>query len=234
MIYHVPNSNDPIRQGDIYIGLPRVEFSLEKVLLVQDTGPVQVSWGECANSKDVITALVPVRPVSAIVITQDCDAVRGADITLCEVRDFRDVERKSQNTKSPKSWKDLITQQARLNQKWFYLPPAPSLGWTEKQAADFRVTLRLPRVDLEAHSSLRRARLNDLAEKHFRERLSEFFRRYPYDEWYPLDPQELAAYVKEYPETVPYPWQAATSEPTQADVDSSLPEQSLIKENKSR
>jgi hypothetical protein len=55
--------------------------------------------------------------------------------------------------------------------------------------------------------SLRRARLNDVAEAHFRERIAEFFRRYAYDEWYCLDAAELAAYIEENPEANPYPWQ---------------------------
>ena len=52
------------------------------------------------------------------------------------------------------------------------------------------------------------ARLNDLADEHFRERLAEYFRRYPYDEWYPLDKAELEEYRRSKPEPIqPYPWQ---------------------------
>ena len=45
------------------------------------------------------------------------------------------------------------------------------------------------------------------ADEHFRERLAEFFRRYPYDEWYPLEKAEFAEYKKSYPETEPREWQ---------------------------
>jgi hypothetical protein len=72
---------------------------------------------------------------------------------------------------------------------------------------DFLVTIRIPRTDLEGLRTLRRGRLNNTADEHFRERISEFFRRYPYDEWYTLNPEELTEYQKEHPETEPYPWQ---------------------------
>jgi len=140
--------------------------------------------------------------------------VHSRDITLCEIRQFCDIERKSQNTSAPKSWKNIITQQARINQKWFYLPPDEKVGFTDKMGVDFLVTLRVPRADLEALRSLRKGRLNGIADEHFRERIAEFFRRYPYDEWYPLNKEELATYVAEYPDAKPFPWQedAAGSE----------------------
>ncbi|MBM4082926.1 MAG: hypothetical protein FJ278_24680 [Planctomycetes bacterium] len=57
---------------------------------------------------------------------------------------------------------------------------------------DFMVTIRVPLQDLAALRSLRKGRLNPIADEHFRERIAEFFRRYPYDEWYPLDQREFA------------------------------------------
>ncbi len=142
--------------------------------------------------------------------TQDCDASRSRDITLCEIRGFREVEGKSKDTSSAKSWKNLITQQARINQKWFYLPPDDKVGFIDKMAVDFMVTLRVPRADLGDLRELRRGRLNTIADEHFRERIGEFFRRYPYDEWYSLDQDELKAYTSEYPGTKPFSWQDAS------------------------
>jgi len=40
------------------------------------------------------------------------------------------------------------------------------------------------------------------------ERVAEFYRRYPYDEWYTLNAAELAAYRRDHPDADPYPWQA--------------------------
>ena len=207
MIYEFPELTSPIRQGDIFVGLPRVDLSLEEIVLVDEVGERIAKWEDLANHSNPLNIIVPVRPVVSIVATQDCDANYSRDITLCEIRDFRNVERKSKDTKSPTKWKNILTQHARLNQKWFYLPPDEQLGFSDKMAVDFLVTLRIPREDLENLRSLRRGRLNAVADEHFRERIGEFFRRYPYDEWYALDKEEMAAYSKEYPGSEPFPWQ---------------------------
>jgi len=214
MIYEFPDQTAPIRQGDIFIGLPRIDLSLEQVLLVDEEGERIAKWEELANQSEPVNIIVPVRPVASIVATQDCDAHRSRDITLCEIRDFRDVEGKSRDTKAAKSWKNILTQHARINQKWFYLPPSDQLGFSDKMAVDFLVTLRVPRVDLENLRSLRRGRLNATADEHFRERIGEFFRRYPYDEWYALDEQEMAEYTKEYPDAEPFHWQRVAKKTT--------------------
>ncbi len=207
MIYEFPGPTVPIRQGDIFIGLPRIDLSLEQVLLMDEEGQRIAKWEELANQTGPFKIIVPARPVASIVATQDCDAYRARDITLCEIREFRDVERKSKDTKSAKSWKNILTQHARINQKWFYLPPSDQLEFSDKMAVDFLVTLRVPREDLEKLRSLRRGRLNAVADEHFRERIGEFFRRYPYDEWYALDEQEMSEYKKEYLDTEAFPRQ---------------------------
>ena len=60
--------------------------------------------------------------------------------------------------------------------------------------------------------SLRHGRLNATAEEHFRERIGEFFRRYPYDEWYALDKEEMAEYRKEYSDAESFQWQNVVAE----------------------
>ncbi len=211
MIYEFPDQTAPIRQGDIFVGLPRVDLSLEEILLVDEVGERIAKWEDLANHSNTFNIIVPVRPVASIVATQDCDAYNSRDITLCEIREFRDVEKKSKDTQSPRKWKNILTQHARLNQKWFYLPSDEQLGFSDKMAVDFLVTLRVPREDLDNLRSLRRGRLNAVADEHFRERIGEFFRRYPYDEWYALDKEEMAAYSREYPNAEHFPWQQGTS-----------------------
>lgn len=208
MIYEYPDVNAPIRQGDIFVGLPRVETSLGRIAVLEaDGSTTERDWREIALQEKEITALLGVRPVVAIVATQDCDATHGQDITLCEIRPFQLVERKAAQTTAPKKWKNILTQHARINQKWFYLPPDPRVGFRDKMAVDFMVTLRVPRGELEGLRDFRKGRLNPLADEHFRERIAEFFRRYPYDEWYPLNSEELDAYRQEYPDVQPFPWQ---------------------------
>ncbi len=103
----------------------------------------------------------------------------------------------------------LITKHARLNLKWFYLPADSSIGFTDKMAVDFHSVLRVSRTYLEQNlAQLRLGRLNQIATEHFRERLSEYYRRYPYDEWYPLDKAEYEEYRRSKPEPLePFPWQ---------------------------
>ncbi len=210
MIYEHPGMPDPIRQGDIFVALPRPDVSLDMVAFAAPSGDMmEASWEELAVQGKPIEATVSLTPVAAIVITQDCDAVRSPHVSLCEIQEFRQVERKAKDTTAPNSWRKIITQQARLNQKWFYLPPSDELGWNSKMAVDFRLTLRLPRDGLEGFRRFRRARLNELARAHFRERVADFFRRYPYDEWYALSSEELAAYRKDYPDAEPFDWQHA-------------------------
>jgi hypothetical protein len=207
LIYLPSAVSDPIRQGDIFSGVPRLDVSLGKVVVADDGNLTEQKWEVLAQQRKPITILAAARPVKAIVVSQDCDALRAPDITLCEIRLFQDVERKSKDTKAPKAWKNILTQHARVNQKWFYLPPDPSIGITEKMGVDFLVTLRVLRADLEQLRSQRIARLNDIAEAHFRERIAEFFRRYAYDEWYCLDESEMESYMSEYPDVRPFPWQ---------------------------
>jgi hypothetical protein len=209
MIYEFPDTSEPIRQGDIFVGLPLIEISLRQIAVLEiNEKVVQTSWEDVRARGETVSAILPVRPATAIVASQDCDNVHGRDVTLCEIRDFREVERKSKDTpQTPSKWVSLITQQARINQKWFYLPPDERLGFKDKMGVDFMVTLRVPRVDLQDLRTLRRGRLNHVADEHFRERIAEFFRRYPYDEWYPLTPEEYAAYRERYPETQPFSWQ---------------------------
>ncbi|MBI5764429.1 MAG: hypothetical protein HZA51_12980 [Planctomycetes bacterium] len=207
MIYEFPPLEAAIRQGDIFVGLPRVDVPLRKIIVAGNDDDVETDWDLIVQAGLPITAVLPVRPVTAIVASQDCDASHNPDVTLCEVRNFRDVERKAKDTQSVKSWISILTQQARLNLKWFYLPPDEQIGFKDKLAVDFTVTLRVPRSDLEDSRHLRKGRLNPLADEHFRERIAEFFRRYPYDEWYPLNNEELAEYKKSYPDAEPKAWQ---------------------------
>ena len=212
MIYEFPPEHAPIRQGDIFTGVPRMEISLRRIPIVTDGEAVEeMPWVEAARSGAPVTAIVAAKPVAAIVVTQDCDALRAPDITLCEIREFRDVERKCSETTRPSSWMRIITQQARINQKWFYLPPDPKIGFRTKMAADFMVAICLARPDLEELRHLRAGRLNEYAEAHFRQRIGQFFRRYPYDEWYALDEAELEAYKRDHPGAEAYPWQAGSA-----------------------
>ena len=206
MIYESPQQADDIRQGDIFFLLPRIELSLDQILVVGEDENELVAWQDIAQrGPDPITIAVAARPVTAIVVTQDCDAQRATQIALCEIRELGKVVGDLGSTLA--KFVKNVPKQTRANLKWFYLPPDASVGIVERMAVDFQVTLSVARVDLEKFRSFRRARLNPEADEHFRERLSEFFRRYPVDEWYPFTKEEFAKYKEDNPEAEPRSWQ---------------------------
>lgn len=212
MIYDFLSEEQPLRQGDIFSSLPRVDFTLTDLqILDEESNFIRESWVQLSKQSGRHAAVVAIRPVAAILATQDCDVIRAPDLTFCEIRQIAEIEGKARQTSSSKSWMSLITQHARLNLKWFYLPPDPQIGFSDKMAVDFMVTLRVPREDVEKMINLRKGRLNKVAYEHFRERLSEFFRRYPYDEWYSLNSDEFAAYRKDKGDVKPFPWQSIDS-----------------------
>ncbi|MBV9925998.1 MAG: hypothetical protein JOZ96_13350 [Acidobacteria bacterium] len=208
MIYDFPETSSPIGQGDIFFGVPILDLTDEELPTVDDEGNAQaLPWETFAATGKDVSAIITVRPTIAIVGTQECDALRAPNITLFEVRPFRDVERKSKDTSKPAKWVPIITQHARINQKWFYLPADERICFSDKMGADFLTPIRVPRLTLERLIAFRKGRLNEVAKQHFRERLAEFFRRYAYDEWYPLTREELSEYQKTHPDAEPFPWQ---------------------------
>ena len=42
MIYDFPETDQPIRQGDVFVGLPRVEVTLRTLVVVEDDSAVEI------------------------------------------------------------------------------------------------------------------------------------------------------------------------------------------------
>lgn len=207
MIYEVLRPEAEIRQGDVFRNVPRIDISLEAIQAFDASdGIVEKQWGRLVQDGGSIEAVLPITPVTAIVVSQDCDASRAEDLSLCEVRRFTEVYPPAGDAKKASTWVKLITEHARRNPKWFYLPPMPGV-FEDRMAVDFFAMFRLARTDLEAYREHRIGSLVDPARTHFRERISEFFRRYPYDEWYPLSAEEFGAYREKYEDASPFPWQ---------------------------
>ncbi|MCC6563116.1 MAG: hypothetical protein IT478_17310 [Xanthomonadales bacterium] len=210
MIYEAVDPSAPIRQGDIFVGMPRIDLSLSKLSVVEHDGTTEAAWSDLLQEgKTEVVAVVGLRPVMGIVLTQDCDAIRAPQITLCEVRPFAQVDGIATQAKDAKSWVSILTKQSRQNLKWFYLPPDSRFAIGERMAADFRICISVLREDIESLRHRRVCRFNAVADEHFLERLAEFFRRYPVDEWYPFNREELRLYTAKNPDTTAFPWQAA-------------------------
>jgi len=207
MIYCYPSQNTEIKQGDIFVGLPWFDFSMDKIKILNSKEVNDVNWSDVVGTNEAVDALLTVRPVTAIVANQDCDNIRAKYITLCAILPFDEVFSKKTGTITQRDFIKVTTKHDRINLKWFYLPNDNKIGFTQKMAVDFFATIRVQRVELEQLRNFRKGTLNDTAGEHFREKLSEFYRRYPYNEWYPLDKDEFLIYKKDHPEAKPYSWQ---------------------------
>lgn len=208
MIYETVSADHPILQGDIFRHVPRVDFSLATIPVVEDDGTHEESWAEVPLNSE-IAAVLAVKSVTGIVVTQNCDAQRGEYLCLAQVDPFLAALRQSVPPKNADKWRSLIIGQAKTNNRLFYLPADQAVGFTEPMIADFRIIVRVPRNDLENLRNRRIGTLNKVANEHFREALSHFFRRYAYNEWYPLTKDQFEAYSNHSEEPLePFPWQS--------------------------
>lgn len=216
MIYETVSQEAPIRQGDIFCAVPRVDFSCRDLLVVEpDESTIRSSWQRVLGSgpdATSIAAVVTLKSVQAIVVSQDCDNRRGEYLSLCEIDTINSAWGLSTPPATAQKWQRLIRKHSRENLRWFYLPEDATFQLPRRMAVDFRLMIRMLRIDLEDMRSRRVGRLNPVAYEHFRESLAQFFRRYPYNEWYPLTREEFEEYAADCPEPVnPYPWQTAAS-----------------------
>jgi hypothetical protein len=160
------------------------------------------------ETSSFIRAVVPVAAVDAVVITQDCDAVRAADISFCELVHLNALDRGVTSLNTPAKWAKYLTKTAGEHARWFYMPAHHAFGIGDRSAVDYRSVFRVPRSELESLKNCRVGRLNQVAYEHFRAKLANFFRRFAYDPWYPLTREEFEAYSSAIDESVQrYPWQ---------------------------
>lgn len=207
MIYERVEAEREILQGDIFHHVPRVDLSLSTLPIVEDEGAHQANWSDVPVNSEV-AAVLSVKSVTGIVITQNCDTRRGEYLCLAQVDSFLAVIGQNTAPKNPDKWQSLIVQQAKTNARLFYLPADEGIGFKEAMAADFRIIIRVARKDSENLRKHRGGVLNRVACEHFREALSHFFRRYAYNEWYPLTKEQFEAYASRSSEPVDgYPWQ---------------------------
>lgn len=194
MIYTFPTLSDPIKQGDIFVDIPCIQFEPGKLyILEQEQDKISsISWDELVFEKKDVAAVLGVSLVPAIVASQNCDTQRKDYITLCEiikitkVKAFENIEEKTLRNVA----KDLVKHN-REKPEIFYLPPEDKMGFDDRMIVNFSNTIRLYREDLEKFIENRKGRLNDVAYEHFREKLSHFFHRYAWNDWYILNKEEL-------------------------------------------
>jgi hypothetical protein len=200
-MYSSLDASQPIRQGDIFRYLPKMVLplgpaKLPLVFMSQDENSREVDWIELAEGKKPAFANVGVEPVMGIVLTQDCDAIRCDYIAFAEILPFKKLFIDFKPEKTSLSFVHLVTTQTQKNLKWYYLAESVSMGFDVKMCVSFHSVFEVQREMLDEYKEwMRLGRLDDdVAWPHFRERVAEFFRRYPYNEWYPLNAEEVKAY----------------------------------------
>ena len=195
MLYEPTQIADKIGQGDIFMNIPYIELGFEMSILGEDGKTISVNWQEIIESGQDVAGVLGVTSVPAIVITQKCDAQEKEYITLCEIvklselSAFRTLEEKTLNNIA-----ETLVENNRKMPGIFYLPPNDAIGFAQRMAVNFLNTIRLKRKDLEQFKFNRKGRLNKMANEHFREKLSHFFHRYAWNEWYILNKQEIGAH----------------------------------------
>ena len=64
-------------------------------------------------------------------------------------------------------------------------------------AINFYLVVQVNRFYLEENVILGKGRLKNIAHQHYRERIAQYYRRYPYDEWYSFKKEEFSLYDRE-------------------------------------
>jgi hypothetical protein len=211
LIYESVKEDDDIRQGDIFYPLPYTILSLNKMQTLLKTEEPRLvtessNWNEL-KGRDSIIISTGVRKAWGIVATQDCDSPKSPFISLFQVESFEDVF-KMEPPKTDKTWQSTITTKCRLKANMFYLPPDNAIGFNQRMAVNFHKIFQIQGEDLKENINLRKGRLNKIAYQHYRECIAQYFRRYPYDEWYPLNKNEYQAYLSDKKCAIkPFPYQ---------------------------
>lgn len=196
MFYEFPTPSEMIKQGDIFINIPYVAFSFSKELSILDLEkgekPTSITWEEIVDNKQDVAAILGINSVPAIVATQTCDVQRKDYITLCEIVELSKIPAfEKHETELTKTIAKKLIRHNREMPGIFYLPSDENIGFSTRMAVNFSSTIRLFREDLQKFTANRKGRLNKTGYEHFREKLSHFFHRYAWDEWYILNKEEI-------------------------------------------
>lgn len=192
MSYEPLEGGQPIRQGDIFFPLPCPNLTLDDVQVISEDGDLEATNWADAQAKSKIFATVELEKAWGIVATQDCDAAWRSSISLFRIRPFEEVYGSRPGISGMVS---TLTQRICKNASWYYLPKDESFGINREMAANFHEVFQIERVDLERNMNLRKGRLASFAYEHYREAIAQYFRRYPYNEWYPFNKAQLEYYA---------------------------------------
>jgi hypothetical protein len=201
LCYDLPGVDQPIRQGDILYPLPYATLSLDSLQSFSRAGFKASNWNDLMDSikndnddKCGISILVALKKTWGIVASQDCDASNAPHVSIFQIEPFADVYKNPITT--TKGWVSTLTERLCKNASWYYLPKDENIGINFEMAVNFHRVIQFDRAELERNKNLRMGRLADFAYEHYREAIAQYYRRYPYDEWYPFNKVQLEYYAK--------------------------------------
>lgn len=213
MCYDLLEPSCPIRQGDIFYPLPYTEVSLKRMQNLRKIDETTLKsnvldWDNLQGEETIVVA-AHLKKAWGIVASQNCDASRIPYISLFQIEPYQTINSTPPADSDIKKWIKIITRESRLNASWLYLPRDDRLEITNRMIINFHKVFQIPRLDLEANTKLRKGRLNQVAYEHYRESIAQYYRRYPYDDWYPMNKEESAHCVDKGRCTADelYPWQ---------------------------
>ncbi len=199
MIYELaPHLTEPLRQGDIIFPLPLLTLDPNNLYIHQtNQDSQQLAEGNWLDvnlcSPNGSKLIVNSESVFGIVANQDCDAQRIETLTCFLVRKMSEKEITALGSTLKKQAANLI-KQSRSDEKKFYLPSQSTL-FDAKYLVDFQTVITINRKFVQDNiSKMLHARLNEVARRHFRQKVGDYFWRYSYDEWYLLSKDEFTQY----------------------------------------
>lgn len=219
-IYDEVNEDSSIKQGDIFLNLPFVLIKDSKLSTFEnDLKGVEIDLGKYTYKelKDT-NILVNMRVLPGIIISQNCDILRNNCLSFCAIRPLEEVDATykngiSQKRDLDKKKIDYFTKKYKSQEKYFYLPNDNRSIFLKKMAVDFSTIFQIKTEVIKQLIKGRRLTLNNIALLHFRQKISNYFMRFVYDPWYPLNREEFEAYLNnsvndsERDITEPYDWQ---------------------------
>ena len=190
MIYQSVSLEDGIRQGDIFINLPLIYANLEELNVYStETTFKQISIDQIEENEGTILTHFEKMDFS-IVLSQDCDCLRSPFISFIVITEWKS------NISSYKKWMKEIIKLNNDSPYRMYLPPEKAFNITKRMFIDFSLIFYANRENLDNLRKLRICRLNNEAMEHYREKLSYYFHRYAYTEYYPLNQKEMDEYER--------------------------------------
>jgi hypothetical protein len=141
-LYRVPSRSSPIAQGDIFVGIPCPVFACDHYLV--ESGGRYALKDLTADPSDGMMVSARVSLVTAIVLTQSCDAPRALNILLAPLSPM--------DASAGRRWSDIQRLATSLHQPTrVYLPDDPEIA-LDRQVAELSECFNLTRQELERYA----------------------------------------------------------------------------------